>query len=204
MQLEFLVEEPSAEQALLYIVPKITDAAFRVHPFNGKNDLLSKLRQRLKAYNQRMKNGEDIRIIILVDRDDDNCHDLKVILEEATKWEGLVTKSSPAPSGVFHVLTRIAVEELEAWFLGDEQAIRTAYTRVPIFAQQREFRDPDAVRGGTWEALERLLQKAGYHQGGLAKIKAAREIATHMEPSRNRSRSFQIFCEGLQSLIQTT
>jgi len=32
-------------------------------------------------------------------------------------------------------------------------------------------------------------------------IKAAREISVHMDPARNRSRSFQVFREGLLKLI---
>ena len=54
---------------------------------------------------------------------------------------------------------------------------------------------------GTWEALERILQKAGYHQAGLEKVKAAREISLHMNPAENRSKSFQIFYQGLLQLV---
>ncbi len=57
------------------------------------------------------------------------------------------------------------------------------------------------MAGGTWESLERVLQKAGYHAGGLSKLKAAREISIHMDPVRNRSRSFQVFRDGLLKLV---
>jgi hypothetical protein len=43
--------------------------------------------------------------------------------------------------------------------------------------------------------------KAGYHQGGLAKIQAARDISAYMQPERNRSRSFQTFRQGVISLL---
>ncbi len=56
-------------------------------------------------------------------------------------------------------------------------------------------------KGGTWEALERVLHRAGYHKGGLEKIKAAREIGSHLNPQNNLSSSFQIFYQGLQEMI---
>lgn len=100
------------------------------------------------------------------------------------------------------MLTRLAIEELEAWFFGDADALRIAYPGVSASLGSRSrFRDPDAIRGGTWEALEKELQKAGHHPGGLAKIQAAREISIHMDPVRNRSRSFQAFRQGLLSLL---
>ncbi len=67
--------------------------------------------------------------------------------------------------------------------------------------RQSRYRDPDAITGGTWEALQRVLQQAGYHQGGRAKIQAARDISTYMQPERNRSRSFQTFRQGIISLL---
>jgi hypothetical protein len=96
----------------------------------------------------------------------------------------------------------VIIEELEAWFFGDVQAIVTAYPTVsPNLGTQAKYRDSDAIAGGTWEALERVLQKAGYHQGGLEKNKGAREISMHMNPSANCSKSFQVFHEGLLKII---
>jgi hypothetical protein len=103
---------------------------------------------------------------------------------------GLGTRSRPA-RGSFSVTNRIAIEELEAWYFGDWQAVRKAYPRAPVNLPQRAgYRHPDSISGGTWEALERTLRSAGYFPGGLRKIEAAREIARHMDPARNRSRSF--------------
>jgi len=102
----------------------------------------------------------------------------------------------------FRVLNRIAVEELEAWFFGDVEAINQAYEGVPLtLGTKSAYQDPDAIKGGTWEAMERELQRAGYFKGGLAKIKAARAISANMVPSRNRSRSFQLFRKGLLDIL---
>jgi hypothetical protein len=47
------------------------------------------------------------------------------------------------------------------------------------------------------------LQRAGYFKSGLAKIKAAHAISANMMPSRNRSRSFQVFQRGLFDIFNT-
>ncbi|MGH3928087.1 MAG: hypothetical protein ACRDTT_35370, partial [Pseudonocardiaceae bacterium] len=57
------------------------------------------------------------------------------------------------------------------------------------------------IAGGTWEALERVLQARGYHLGGLAKVAAATEIAEHMNVDVNRSRSFLVFRDGVRRLV---
>ena len=52
------------------------------------------------------------------------------------------------------------IEELEAWFFGDIAAIHAVYPRVSIHLGSRaNFRDPDAIPGGTWEALERVFKR---------------------------------------------
>lgn len=103
----------------------------------------------------------------------------------------------------FQILNRIAVEELESWFFGDIQALTSAFPGVPsTLPAKSRYRDPDSIKGGTWEAMERELQKAGYFQGGLAKVKAARVISENMDPERNVSQSFQAFRNGLRDLVK--
>jgi Domain of unknown function (DUF4276) len=81
---------------------------------------------------------------------------------------------------------------------GDVQALVKAYPGVPKgLGAKKKYRDPDAIQS-TWEALERVLQEAGYHRSGLRKIEAARAIAAHMDVEANASRSFQAFREGLR------
>jgi len=198
MHIEFLVEEPSTEAALRVIVPRILGDAvtFHVHVHQGKPDLLKSLPGRLRGYARWLP--VDWRIVVLADEDRNDCLTLKNQMEAAAEQAALVTKTRTNPPETFQVLSRIAIEELEAWFLGDLDALRMAYPRVSRnLATRAGFRNPDAITGGTWEALERVLQRAGYHKGGLAKIAAAREIAQHMAPERNRSRSFQVFRQGL-------
>lgn len=164
-------------------------ASFTVHPFQGKMDLLGKLESRLRAYAEWLP--PDWRLVVLVDRDDDDCSALKTRLEDIASQAGLVTRSS---GPTWQVVNRVAIEELEAWYFGEWDAVRAAYPRVPETIPRRAaFRDPDAITGGTWEAFERVLQQHGYFKGGLAKIEAARQIGPHIKLERSRSRSFAVF-----------
>ncbi|HHW14769.1 MAG TPA: DUF4276 family protein [Firmicutes bacterium] len=184
MHIEFLVEEQSAEVALQNLLPRMTGnaATYRIHPFQGKPDLLAKLPQRLRGYASWMP--ADWRIVVLVDQDRDNCVELKQRLERTAAEAGLTTKSTAAARNQrLHVINRIAVEELESWYFGDTRALVEAYPGVPTTLDRKApYRDPDGIRGGTWEALERVLQRAGYYPGGLLKIEAARVISRHMAP----------------------
>lgn len=198
LHLELLLEEPSLEEALSYILPNILGdkATFRTHAFRGKTDLIGKLPSRLKGYSTWLP--ENYKIIVLIDEDRQDCQQLKQQLETIAQSAGLTTKSSSYPDKSYQVINRIVIEELEAWFFGDIEAIRHAYPKVSRnLANQSAYRDPDAIKGGTWEALERVLKRAGYHSGGLEKFRAAREIAPHMKPSINRSKSFQVFYTSL-------
>ncbi len=202
MHVEFLVEEPSAEAALFNIVPKILqDVTFRIHPFQGKQDLLDKLLPRLKGYRGWLP--KDWKIVVLIDVDDEDCTELKAKLEEIAETAGFLTKSRQAGESYFQVLNRLAIEELEAWFFGDVEALHNVYSRVYLNLEKKaKYRDPDAIRGGTWEALERELKKTGYFRGGFSKISVARDVSGHMVPERNRSKSFQVFHKGLLSLLE--
>lgn len=203
MHIEFLVEGPSDEIVLLNVVPKIVGQAvsFDVHPFEGKQDLLRKLDGRLKGYSHWLP--EDWRIVVLIDEDREDCTELKRKLEASAENAGLQTKSNSILGQVYVVLNRLAIEELEAWFFGDVQALNQAYPRIPANLDQKSgFRNPDSIAHGTWEALERVMMKYGYHRSGLNKIEAARAISVNMNPEQNSSRSFSVFREGLIALVQ--
>jgi hypothetical protein len=202
MHIEFLVEEPSAEAALQHIIPKVLgdEFSFDVHPHQGKPDLLSKLPGLLRGYSAWLP--EDWRIVVLVDGDDDECHELKSTLDAVAHGAGLFAKSTVRSGRRIQVLNRLAIEELEAWFFGDLDALHAAYPRLSKkLANRQRYRDPDAISGGTWETLERELRRAGYYPGGLPKIAAAREISARMVPEHNRSNSFQVFRRGLLELV---
>ncbi|MEG3836732.1 MULTISPECIES: DUF4276 family protein [unclassified Microcoleus] len=198
------MEEASLESALTQILPKIlpSTVTYKIHAFRGKTDLLAKLPNRLKGYQAWLP--PDWKIVILIDEDREDCLKLKQQLEIMAISSGLITKSSCQKDKSFQVLNRIVVEELEAWFFGDVEAIRQAYPKAsPNLATQKKYREPDAIKGGTWEALERVLRNAGYHQGGLEKYKASSEISKYMNPESNLSKSFKVFYQGLLEIINS-
>ncbi|MEG3970070.1 DUF4276 family protein [Microcoleus sp. T2B6] len=204
MHLELLVEEASLESALTQLLPKIVPSTVssKIHAFRGKPDLLANLPNRLKGYQAWLP--PDWKIVILIDEDREDCLKLKQQLEIMAISSGLITKSSCQKDKSFQVLNRIVVEELEAWFFGDVEAIRQAYPKVsPNLANQKKYREPDAIKGGTAEALERVLRNAGYHQGGLEKYKASSEISKYMNPESNLSKSFKVFYQGLLEIINS-
>jgi len=191
--IELLVEEPSTEAALRMLLPRfLAGISFEIHPHQGKHDLLTKLPGRLRGYARFLP--ASARVIVVVDRDNDDCVGLKKRMI-ATSVAARLLREGP-----FDVVNRIAIEELEAWFFGDWQAVLSAYPKVkPTIPQKSGYRDPDAITGGTWEALERVLRAAGYMKGGLRKTEAAREIGRYLEPGRNVSVSFQHFWRSLTS-----
>ena len=132
MHIEFLVEEPSAEATLSNLVPKILgqDFSFKVHSYQGKPDLLNKLLPRLRGYKTWMP--EDWRIVVLTDADEEDCRALKDNLEGIAQRTGLFTKSNRTIGSYFQVLNRLAIEELEAWFFGDVEAVHSSYPRISL------------------------------------------------------------------------
>ena len=198
--IEVFVEEPSAEAALRILLPKIApQLTASVYNLQSKTNLLAQLPYRLQGYSRWLQSNQ--RIVVLIDQDQNDCSELKSQLEAMAAGAGLVTKTA-SRTAAYQVVNRIVVEELEAWFFGDWASVCKAYPRVPTtIPRQARYRMPDAIPGGTWEALERVLQKAGYFGSGLRKIEAARAIAPYMQPEINTSNSFQVFRRTLVELI---
>lgn len=91
--LEVLVEDPSTEQALKPVLAKIIAgrAKYALRNFNSKPRLLHNLPDRLAGYKQRIDSGEDLRVLVLVDCDDDACTTLK------QHWKSLLPARGSSP-----------------------------------------------------------------------------------------------------------
>ena len=184
------------ETYLRDILPRIlpTECTFQLHSFPYKRNL-QRLRSRLRGYARWLPN--DWRLVVLVDRDQDDCVVLKQQLDTLAADADLLPRSR-AGAARWRLVSRIAIEELEAWYFGNWDAVCQAYPRVPATVPQRaNFRDPDAIAGGTWEAFERILMRAGYFSTGLRKIEAARSIARHVDPWASKSNSFAQFRDAV-------
>ena len=152
--IELLVEDASMEAFLSALLPRLLphDRTFGVHPFQGKSDLLGRLEDRLRAYARWLP--ADWRVLVVVDRDDDDCLELKQRLEVAAQRAGLRSRSRLGRSP-WQLVNRIAVEELEAWYFGDWHAVQAAYRRVPASYQSaltRSFEKGSAP--SRWQTAE--------------------------------------------------
>ena len=90
--------------------------------------MLVKLPARLRGYASWLP--KTWRIVVVVDRDDEDCKELKAKLERIARDAGLVTRSRIDGTSC-SVVNRLAIEELEAWYFGDWAAVRAAFPRVP-------------------------------------------------------------------------
>jgi len=89
----------------------------------GKSDpskriLLDRLPKILAGYGKSL--GPRDAVVVVVDLDDRNCHVFKKELLQ------LLKACDPAPE----VLFRIAIEEMEAWLLGDREAVLKEFPRA--------------------------------------------------------------------------
>ncbi len=206
MHVEILVEEESVEVALSNLLPKIApNLSYQLYVHQGKHDLLQKLPQRLRGYREWLP--ADWRILILLDEDREDCIALKARIEDIARSVGFSTRTVRDSSGQFQVITRIVIEELESWFFGDIAALCAAYNGIsPTLPNKQRYRDPDAIVGGTWEALLRELQRAGHYRGMnyLPKKEVAALISANMNPASNASRSFCLFRDALQEIYMVS
>ncbi|MBT9393264.1 DUF4276 family protein [Hymenobacter sp. NST-14] len=201
MRVEFLLEEESAEAALKILVPKLLPAQYvaRFRVFEGCADLLHQLPDLLRGYRRRISQPgqQDLRIVVLLDADGIAARRLAE-MEASAATAGLLSYAQAPAGQVFYVLNALAVQELEAWFLGDRQAIQTAYPRVHAHHFSGLPADPDTIPDA-WETLLRVLQKADA-RATKGKVKWAESIAPHLDIPANKSPSFLAFCQGLTQL----
>lgn len=189
--LRFLVEEPSMKDFLNRLLPRFVEVEFEIVAFNGKHDLLKNLPSRLSGLKRSLISGQ--YIFVLVDRDSEDCHSLKLQLENMARDAGLITRSASCGQE-WELANRIVIEELEAWYFGDWEAVCAAYANAPKNLTRRQrYRNPDSIKGGTWEAFEKVMKSE--FPGGLRKREAARRIGEQIDPRRSTSHSFKVFYE---------
>jgi hypothetical protein len=210
MHVEFLIEDQSGEKAMKIIAPKILGSGndFRTHSYRGighipkglkpktdanKRVLLDQLPRLLNGYGRTPHIGA---VVVICDLDDKNKEqfliELKNILDACVKKP--------------HTLFCLAIEEFEAWYLGDLNAVYKAFPRADKNILGSYINDSIC---GTWELLanaiydggKKALVKKGMMEVGKQKSIWAETISPHMNVEVNKSPSFQSMYADLKNAI---
>lgn len=212
MHIEVLVEDSSGARLLALLLPQLLGPhgeahTWRVHAYKGigrippglnaqsdpaKRILLDQLKPVLRGYGR--SPGIDAVVVVL----DSDKRDCATFLKELKAVAGA---SAPGLKTMF----RLAIEEMEAWYLGDRAALLHAYPRAR--RSVLDSYDQDSACD-TWE----LLADAVY-PGGAAAVKKLRwpipgqlkhewagSIGRFMTLDQNVSPSFRKFRDGLRRL----
>lgn len=193
MHFEILVEDASGEKFLNIIVPKIIDNqhSFNIVSYKGLGDLLKSLPCLLKSYGRAWQGYEAVVIVI--------CDlDKKCLKQFRQELFSLLNACQPKPETRFC----IAVEEGEAWLLGDIAAIKKAFPDAKNVVLNSYLNDSIC---GTWEKLADAIYKGGAKQlklenPGAAKCDWAEKITPYMSLENNKSPSFNYFLRKLREL----
>lgn len=216
MHFEILVEDQSGKKTLDILMPKIIGRkhTYRVINYRGigripKNlksrtearnrILLDRLPELLKGYGNTYTNNpaKYSTVLIVVCDLDDKC--LKTFRQ---KLLDLLNVCNPKIETRFC----IAVEEGEAWFLGDISAIKKVYPRAEDKVLNNYKNDSIC---GTWELLAeavfpggiRALKKEDKQAVGREKSIWAQKITPHMNVEQNASPSFRYFRDKIREMI---
>jgi hypothetical protein len=217
MHIEFLVEDTSGKQLLDKILPKLmTDPTntYKIYSYRGigilpKNlksaseiksrQLLNDLPRLLRGFGRTFAgHGETYSAAIIVICDlDDSC-----LKEFRQQLQSMLANCSPAPSTRFC----IAIEEMEAWLLGDRYAIMSAYPTAKSNILSSYVQDSIC---GTWEILADAVYKGGSRELknkppfviGEQKSIWANSIGQYLDASVNKSPSFQYFRKQVMKLV---
>lgn len=213
MHIEFLVEDSSGEKLLSQLLPQIlgqhgAQHTWRMKSYKGigriprglsakadpaKRILLDQLPRLLQGYGKTP--GIDAVVVVL----DTDRRDCKKFLQEL---EAVVERCKSTPRTLF----RMAIEEIEAWYLGDRAALQKAYPRAKREVLDRYVQDSVC---NTWELLAdavhaggvAAIKKFGWPLPGQIKHEWAEKIGPHMRINQNASPSFNKFRDGLLRLV---
>ena len=214
MHFEVLVEDASGSIAVDILLEKILGPngvkhTYKIHSYKGLGHipknlkstadpqkwlLLDRLPKMLQGYGRSLKQVEAV-VLVVVDLDTRDCKQFK------QEMVTTLNACDPKPKALF----RIAIEELEAWYFGDNAALKKAYPSARDNVISGYAQDTIC---GTWEKLadaiypggSSKLKRSGYPVVGATKIEWAENIGPCMDPDSNTSKSFQVFREGVRKV----
>jgi len=218
MHFEILVEDASGKIALSHFLDKILGPngaphTRRIIEYKGigalpknlltdadpkKKALLTKLPSLLRGYGRTFQGyGAEYHAAVVVVCDLDR-RNYDIFMGELMS---VLDSCTPRPNTIFH----IAVEEGEAWLLGDRGAIEQAYPSAKSAVLDGYVQDSIC---GTWEVLADAvhnkgsvdLKAKGYPEVGITKCEWAKKISPFVDIINNESPSFQHFRSGISTL----
>ena len=154
--------------------------------------LLDQLPRILRGYSKTP--GIDA-VVVVMDTDTKDCREFLHDLRELAKECGMSERT----------LFRLAIEEMEAWYLGDRNALLEAYPRAKKAVLDTYVQDSVC---GTWELLadavypggSAKIKKSGWPLPGQVKHQWAEEIGLFMNVEENASPSFCKLRDGIRRL----
>ena len=184
--IEFLVEEPSMRNFLQGILPRILPEGYQldvncfIREHQGKQDLKKSIPKKVKAFQYY---SIPVKVVVIHDQDSSDCRQLKSELEK------LITDNSNIP-----FLIRIACRELEAWYLGDMDALNAVYPGFNANSNRGKalFRNPDECNPS-----DEIRKRIPTFQKGYA----SKEIAQYFVLEKNRSTSFNQLVSGIRRFL---
>jgi hypothetical protein len=214
MHFDIFVEDISGKALLDIIVPQMIGEynTFDVKSYKGcgripkdlhttqdpsKRILLEQLPRILRGLGKTYNASDyDAAVIVVIDCDRRDCKQFKQDLVS------ILSSCNPKPNAYF----RIAIEEMEAWLLGDKMALQTAYPKFDV-REYNTYRQDSII--GTWEKLaditlsskaSKALKKSGFVVIGRQKYEWAKKIGIHMNIHNNTSPSFNCLRKKLEEL----
>ena len=200
MTIHILVEGPSESALLERWTPRLLKKhPTKIHPHQGKgklpNDLtappatkgrglLDQLPAKLRGFANSLNPDAD-RVVVLVDADNEDVSDLVDAISNAAQ------QVSPS----LQIIVRLAVEETEAFYLGDLRALERAFPNADMKRAQKY--KPDMICG-TWGLFGKIVGDAGGNKVAWAEAMGP-VLTTKAEESR--SPSFRRFLTGLVEAV---
>lgn len=219
--IEILVEDKSGSILVEHIMDKYVadkkNVTYGIHGFKGlgkiplnvnrlsqvkSKRLLTDLPGYLKGIDASLKNMPGKKaVFVILDSDNENCSELKHSLVQMYQTLEIQVE----------VIFCIALEETEAWLLGDSEALLKAYPMAKRSLMQKYVQDSVV---GTWECLADIVYKGGlkalkksavsYYEIGAFKIECAENIGKWLDIRKNSSQSFQYLIRKLDVFYENS
>ena len=187
-RIEILVEEPSMKEFISILLPKVIkypwvlNENYFIRSFEGKNDLQKNIPSKVKLLSN--WKHENVGIIIMQDQDSSDCKILKQKLVFLCEQNGNCQR-----------LVRIICRELEAWYIGDFEAVNKGFSNFKYqnYINKSKFRVPDNCNA--YDELRKILPE-------FQKVGGAKKIAPYINIEKNKSVSFQQTITGLINFFE--